>query len=74
MQIQQNTSLKPYNTFGVNVIAKEFAEFVNLQELETLLDYNSTNKKIIIGGGSNILFTKNFDGLVLKNEIKGKTA
>lgn len=71
MQIQQNTSLKPYNTFGVNVIAKEFAEFVNLQELETLLDYNSTNKKIIIGGGSNILFTKNFDGLVLKNEIKG---
>ena len=36
-----------------------------------LSDANKYHAKLILGGGSNILFTKNFDGLVLKNEIKG---
>lgn len=71
MQIQQNISLKSYNTFAINVTAKEFAVFSSLEELQELLAYNINNNKLIIGGGSNILFTKNFDGLVLKNEIKG---
>ena len=84
--IQQNISLKPYNTFGIDVTAKEFATFSTINELEEILlstkyEVRSTkyetrntkleNQKLILGGGSNILFTKNFDGIVLKNELKG---
>ncbi len=76
MQIQKNISLKPYNTFAVNAKAKYFSTFSSVNELEELLkttnDKRRTiNNKLILGGGSNILFTKDFDGLVLKNELKG---
>jgi len=74
MQIHQNISLKPYNTFGIDVLAKSFAPFTNITELEALLQPSTLNPQpatLILGGGSNILFTKNFDGLVLKNELKG---
>lgn len=70
MKIQENFSLRQYNTFGINVYAKQFSSFTNEEGLEELL--SAGNKNIfILGGGSNILFTKNFDGLVLKNEIGG---
>jgi UDP-N-acetylmuramate dehydrogenase len=71
--IESNFSLKPYNTFGMDVSAKHFASFSSIAELVHLLEHpNYTNeKKLILGGGSNILFTKNFDGLVLKNNLKG---
>lgn len=69
MIIQENISLLPYNTFHINVSAKQFASFKNADELQELLAVNST--PLILGGGSNILFTKNFDGLVLKNDIPG---
>jgi UDP-N-acetylmuramate dehydrogenase len=71
MYIQENISLKPYNTFGIDVTAKYFAGFTSTGELKELLTYSDTNSHLILGGGSNILFTKNFDGLVLKNELKG---
>jgi len=73
MQIQENVSLKSYNTFGINVSAKYFACFTSVDELTALLNYKpqAINHKLILGGGSNILFTKDFDGLVLKNELKG---
>jgi UDP-N-acetylmuramate dehydrogenase len=81
MQIQENISLKQYNTFSINVHAKQFAIFSNLDELEELLSFTihpapvpgsgRDSRLLILGGGSNILFTKNFDGLVLKNELKG---
>lgn len=75
MQIQQNISLKPYNTFNINVAAKHFAAFSSVDELEELLsspDLPRDNTDLmVLGGGSNILFTKDFDGLVLKNELKG---
>ena len=71
MQIQQNISLKPFNTFGIDVQAKSFSSFTGSEDLEEILRANSKVQTIILGGGSNILFTKNFDGLVLKNEIKG---
>lgn len=77
MQISENISLKKYNTFGIDVKAGYFAGFTNESELGELLEFeNSTNihqsqPVLILGGGSNILFTKNVDGLVLKNEIKG---
>ena len=70
MLIQENFSLKKINTFSIDVSAKEFAIFSNVNELETLLEI-SKKPHLVIGGGSNILFTKNFNGLVLKNEIGG---
>jgi UDP-N-acetylmuramate dehydrogenase len=70
MQLIKNFSLKQYNTFGINVIAKYFTAFTNTNVLAELLDYKNEHK-LILGGGSNILFTKNYYGLVLKNEIAG---
>ncbi len=75
MQVQQNYSLKEYNTFGVEAYAKYFGAFTSVEELSDLLTpdrhHNSQLTTLILGGGSNILLTKNFEGLVLKNEIKG---
>lgn len=73
MQILENVSLKNYNTFGIDVVARQFTKFSTIDELSELLATNSIagNSLMILGGGSNILFTKNFDGIVLKNEIKG---
>ncbi len=79
MQIQPNISLKQYNTFGIDVMAKYFASFNSTDALGQLLQYDdkraAAQKKqteiFVLGGGSNILFTKNFDGIVLKNDIKG---
>ena len=73
MQILQNYSLKRYNTFGIDVYAKKFASFNSVFELQDILQSGLDHRQhlLILGGGSNILFTKNFDGLVLKNEIKG---
>lgn len=75
--MQTNISLKKYNTFGIDVAAKYFATFNSVDVLSELLSFNEQQtanhepRTLILGGGSNILFTKNFDGLVLKNEIKG---
>jgi UDP-N-acetylmuramate dehydrogenase len=71
MQIQENISLKPYNSFGIDAKAKYFATFKDTDELSTLLANDSRFPTLVLGGGSNILFTKDYDGLVLKNEIKG---
>jgi UDP-N-acetylmuramate dehydrogenase len=69
MNIQNNISLKPYNSFGIDVQAGRFATFESVDELQEGLNHSPS--PLILGGGSNILFTKDFDGLVLKNEIKG---
>src|SRR5579875_3380541 len=73
MTIQENVSLKPYHTFGIDVFARYFTSFRSLDELQEILSNHPQTKNypLILGGGSNILFTKNFDGLVLKNEIGG---
>jgi UDP-N-acetylmuramate dehydrogenase len=71
MQVQQNFSLKRFNTFGIDVSAKYFSVFENADELSELIASYSQVRTLVLGGGSNILFTKNFDGIVLKNEIKG---
>ncbi len=78
MQVQQNYSLKNYNTFSIEANAKYFSAFSSVADLQSFLSWNykleTTNHKLLIlGGGSNILFTKDFNGLVLKNEIKGIT-
>ncbi len=71
MQIQENISLKSRNTFGIDVRARRFAMFSDLDQLSKLLSECSTSPILVLGGGSNVLFTHNFDGLVLVNGIKG---
>ncbi|MBS4064981.1 MAG: UDP-N-acetylenolpyruvoylglucosamine reductase, partial [Chitinophagaceae bacterium] len=68
MQIQENISLKQFNTFGIDVLAKQFISFHNVDELQEALKASTNGERLILGGGSNILFTKNVNGLVLKNE------
>ncbi|MEO6683358.1 MAG: UDP-N-acetylmuramate dehydrogenase, partial [Ginsengibacter sp.] len=70
MRIQQNYPLKNYNTFGLNVYAQSFAEFDSVDTMEfILLNAEETKPKMILGGGSNILFTEDYPGLILKNNI-----
>lgn len=77
MRLQGNISLKAMNTFGINVLAKYFAAFKTVDELHELLEIknrptsNEKRETLFLGGGSNILFTKDYDGLILKNEIPG---
>jgi len=78
MIIQENISLKPYNTFGIDAKARYFAAFDSLPALEEIFDSRlptfdlpTSDSRLILGGGSNILLTKDFDGMVLKNEIRG---
>lgn len=70
-KISENISLRPYNTFGIDARAKYFAAFKDLDELVAFSASDLELPTFILGGGSNILFTKDFDGLVLKNEISG---
>lgn len=74
MKIKRNVSLKTYNQFGVNVQAKYFAAPGSIQEVQELItDPKYKNeKKLILGGGNNILFINDFDGLVIKPKITGK--
>ncbi|MEO6734385.1 MAG: UDP-N-acetylmuramate dehydrogenase [Ferruginibacter sp.] len=75
--IHENFSLKKYNTFGIDALARYFSSFTNMDELKELLEFNQPStinhqpSTLILGGGSNILFTKNFGGLVIKNEVHG---
>lgn len=72
MQIQKNISLKPYNTFGIEVRAKNFCEVSTLDGLCEALRLEGYPEKIVLGGGSNVLLTKDVDALVLHVNIKGR--
>ena len=71
--ISTNHPLNLLNTFGISATTKLFYEFKDIQSLKEILANNIIkNEQIfILGGGSNILITKNFDGIVLKNSIEG---
>lgn len=77
MNIAENISLKKYNTFGIDASAAYFSRFSSIEEARELLSFYRENifsaeqPLLILGGGSNMLFTQNFGGLVLKNEIGG---
>lgn len=71
MKIEQNISLKPYNSFGIEVYAEYFANFNSEEVLLQLLEEFSRNNHFILGGGSNILLVNNIKGIVLRNQIKG---
>lgn len=72
MQIQHNFSLKNYNTFGIEAKAKQFVAVHNLDELQAVLKNHSSEKKFILGGGSNMLLTQDIDALVIHIDLKGK--
>lgn len=70
--IEQNVDIKPYNTFGISVKASQFARFSTLDELKSIFKQKDADLPfLILGGGSNLLFTQDYDGIVLKNEING---
>lgn len=71
MQILENQSLKSYHTFGIAATARYFATIHSEAELREALQ-SGIQPIFILGGGSNILPTKDFDGLVIKNNILGK--
>src|SRR5450432_786815 len=71
MIIQKNISLRPYNSFHLDVKTETLVAVQNADDLQVLLRDQNKKPALILGGGSNILFTKNIDGLVLKLEIKG---
>ena len=68
---QENISLQPYNTFGIAATARWFASFSSVGDLAEMLEQVGRRQLLVLGGGSNILLTKDFNGLVLKNEIAG---
>ena len=65
MRELSNISLLPYNTFGIDVKAKRFIEYYSLDELRDVLQANRNEQILHIGQGSNLLFTKDFDGIIL---------
>lgn len=71
MQLQENVSLKPYNTFGIDARARYFGVFRNTVELAALTGMQAAASRMVLGGGSNILLTRDVDGLVLHNKIGG---
>ncbi|WP_255360752.1 UDP-N-acetylmuramate dehydrogenase [Flavobacterium sp. 83] len=72
MEILHNFSLKKYNTFGIEAKAKQFVAVHSSEELKTILQENKSHKKFILGGGSNMLLTKDIDALVIHIDLKGK--
>ncbi|WP_294287121.1 UDP-N-acetylmuramate dehydrogenase [uncultured Chryseobacterium sp.] len=71
--MQENFSLKPYNTFGVDAKAKYFTEIHTVEALKEALNFSKDNglPLLFLGGGSNVLFTRDFDGLVIQLNLKG---
>jgi UDP-N-acetylmuramate dehydrogenase len=73
MTIKENVDLLPYNTFHIGAKARYFVTVTTLDEAKSVFasDLFRKNKHLILGGGSNMLLTGDFDGLVIKNELKG---
>ncbi len=72
MQIQNNFSLKKYNTFGIEAKAKQFVAVHSVEELKQILATHKTEAKFILGGGSNMLLTQDINALVIHIDLKGK--
>ncbi|CAM3991583.1 UDP-N-acetylmuramate dehydrogenase [Mucilaginibacter galii] len=73
LQIEENVSLKNFNTFGIEAQARYFVEINSEEELAELFmdpQWHQT-ERLVIGGGSNLLLVKNFEGLVIRMNIRG---
>lgn len=73
LQIRENVSLKNFNTFGVEANARYLVEINHENNLtELFLDPKWLQiPRLVLGGGSNVLFTKDFEGLVIRMNIRG---
>lgn len=73
IDIQENYPLKSLNTFGLNVKARYFVAVHSVEELRTVLADSVYGRlpRLVLGGGSNLLFTKDFEGIIIKMSIKG---
>ena len=74
MIVEKNVSLKEYNTFDIAASARYLTAIDHEDLIPEALDHGTQNALpiFILGGGSNILFSQDYDGLVIKNEILGK--
>ena len=76
MQFFENYSLFPFNTFHIDVKAKLLIQLQEEAEVSGILNssqFKDSGRRLWLGGGSNILLTGDFDGLVIKNELKGRS-
>jgi UDP-N-acetylmuramate dehydrogenase len=73
LQFEKNVDLSAHNTFGISAIAREFARIDQPEHVQEALEYvrQSKNNHLILGGGSNILFTQDVDAIVLQNRLFG---
>src|SRR5690554_3789661 len=72
MEIFNNINLKALHTFGVHVVAKFYSEISDINELSQLKSLRAKYKRLLVlGGGSNILFTQDYEGLIVHNRLKG---
>ncbi|MFZ4105550.1 UDP-N-acetylmuramate dehydrogenase [Flavobacterium sp.] len=72
MQIEENFSLKKYNTFGIEAKAKQFVAVHSQNELKFILETHKNETKFILGGGSNMLLTQDINALVIHIDLRGK--
>lgn len=70
MKLAENISLLPYNTFHIDAKAKIFAEYESVEELRGLLRSSVNNEILHIGSGSNLLFTGDYDGIILHSAMR----
>jgi UDP-N-acetylmuramate dehydrogenase len=71
MHFQEDVPLRSYNSFGIDAKARYFATFSDTVMLAAQLKTKGDLPLLVLGGGSNVLLTRDFDGLVLRNEIEG---
>lgn len=69
--MQEAISLKPFNSFGLEISAQALIEIHQTEELPEIVEQSKDAQILILGGGTNILFTKNFSGKILKMSTRG---
>lgn len=72
MEVKKNVSLKDLNTFGIDIRANAFIRVTSVEELQQLFRKPTYAKTFVLGGGSNVLFTRDFNGLVIQIDCKGR--
>ena len=72
MRIYRNHSLKKYNTFGIDVKTKYFVEVKNIKQIRKILQTHPNEKILLLGEGSNTLLVNNWEGVTIKDSLKGK--
>ena len=74
MDFEKNISLRKLNTFGIDVKCKLYCKVKSVEEVISVINSEEykNNSHLILSGGSNVLFLKDYEGLIIQNEIKGR--